>query len=162
VAEPETQETTVAAGSDRTPRASRTRVRQPLRAQYVPPSTLPEPLPRNGLVHRWIATHVMGHSEPANVSLRMREGWEPVKASDYPELGVSASAGGNVEIGGLMLCSMPTEYAVQREEYYANVARQQMQSVDNNFLRNNDPRMPLFSDKKSEVARGRGFGNGTK
>ena len=32
----------------------------------------------------------------------------------------------------------------------------QMDSVDNNFLRESDPRMPLFSDKKSKVTFGSG------
>jgi hypothetical protein len=47
-------------------------------------------------------------------------------------------------------------------EYYDNVNRQQSESVDNNFLRQNDPRMPLFSERKSAVTRGAGFGSGTK
>lgn len=153
---------TEAAGSDRTPRSAKTREKSPVRMQYVPPSTLPEPLPRSGIAHRWIATHVMGHAEPANVSIRMREGWEPCKADDYKELALPGNVHGNIEVGGLMLCRMPLELAESRDRHYAEVARQQMTSVDNNYLRHNDPRMPLFSDKKSEVARGRGFGTGTK
>jgi hypothetical protein len=93
----------------------------------------------------------------------MREGWVPVKAADHPELMMMGNAAtGNVEIGGLMLCKMPKEMAIARDEYYQNQAKNQMDSVDNHFLRNNDPRMPLFSERKSTTSRGAGFGSGSK
>lgn len=132
------------------------------RAVYVPPSALPDPTPEPGYVYRWIATHVMGEAQNINVSNKMREGWEPVKAVDHPELMLQGNEKtGNVEIGGLMLCKMPRELAQARDEYYAKQARAQMESVDNTFMRNNDPRMPLFSDRKSSSTRG-GFGSGSK
>ena len=132
------------------------------RAVYVPPSALPDPTPEPGYVYRWVATHVMGQSDPTNVSKKMREGWEPVKAADHPELMLMADKNGNVEIGGLMLCKMAKEQAQARDEYYAKQAQAQMDSVDNHFMRNNDPRMPLFSDRKSTTTSGRGFGSGSK
>jgi hypothetical protein len=49
-----------------------------------------------------------------------------------------------------------SETAESRNAYYANQNKQQMQAVDNNFLRENNPRMPLFSDKRSTVSRGNG------
>lgn len=132
------------------------------RVQYVPPSTLPDPTPEPGYTYRWIATAIMGQSDPSNVSKKLREGWEPVKAEDHPELMLMGNAKtGNVEIGGLMLCKMPVERAQARNEYYATQAQQQMESVDNNYMRNNDPRMPLFNERKTSVTRGSGFGNGT-
>ena len=48
------------------------------------------------------------------------------------------------------------------QEYFNRQAQGQMDSVDNHFLRNNDPRMPLFSDKKTSTTRGGGFGSGSK
>jgi hypothetical protein len=92
----------------------------------------------------------------------MREGWEPVSASDYPELLLQGNANGNVEIGGLMLCSMPEELAESRNQYYNRQATAQMESVDNNFMRSSDARMPLFSEKKTSVTKGVGFGSGSK
>ena len=62
---------------------------------------------------------------------------------------------GNVEIGGLMLCKIPTEKAIGMAEYFNGQAQNQMDSVDNSFLRQNDPRMPLFADRKSTTTRGR-------
>jgi hypothetical protein len=75
---------------------------------------------------------------------------------------LNANNDGNIEIGGLMLCKMSAEQAKARDEYYAAQANAQMESVDNHFMRNNDPRMPLFKDKTSSVTRGSGFGSGTK
>ena len=128
---------------------------------YTPASLLPEPTPEPGKVFRWIATHVMGTLDPTNVSKKMREGWEPEKAVDHPEMQINGDKNGNIEIGGLMLCSMPEGKAKARDAYYASQASAQMESVNNHFMKNNDPRMPLFTENRSEVRRG-GFGSGTK
>ena len=147
---------------NRTPRDLVSREKS-ARSVYVPPSNLPDPTPEPGMVYRWVATHIMGEAQPTNVSKKMREGWEPVKASDHPELMLLGNATtGNVEIGGLMLCKMPADLAKSRDEYYARQAQAQMDSVDNHFMRSQDARMPLFKDSKSSTTRGGGFGSGSK
>jgi len=147
---------------NRTPRDNVSREKQ-ARAVYVPPTALPDPTPEPGYVYRWVATHVLGQHEPTNVSRKFRDGWEPVKAVDHPELMITGNEKtGNVEIGGLMLCKMPVEKAKARDEYYDQQAQNQMDSVDNHFMRNNDPRMPLFAERKSTSSRGSGFGSGSK
>jgi len=150
------------AENTRTPRDLTSREKTARPGTYVPPSTLPDPTPEPGYVYRWIATHILGQADPTNVSRKLREGWEPVKAADHPELMLAGNVKtGNVEIGGLMLCKMLKEQARARDEYYANQAQAQMESVDNHFMRNNDPRMPLFSERKSSTSRGGGFGSGS-
>jgi hypothetical protein len=130
---------------------------------YTPASALPDPTPEPGYVYHWVATAILGQADPTNVSKKMREGWEPVKAVDHPELLLMGNdKTGNVEIGGLMLCKMAKEKFEARQEYYANQAQNQMDSVDNHYMKNNDPRMPLFSDKKSSTTRGTAFGSGSK
>ena len=127
---------------------------------WRPPETLPSPDERPGWTHRWIRTSTLGTADPSNISSKLREGYEPCKAEDYPELMMHATTEGrfkgNVEVGGLLLCRIPTEFLEQRAAYYANQNKAQMESVDNNFLRESDPRMPLFSDKKSKVTFGSG------
>lgn len=126
------------------------------RAAYAPPSTLPEPLPEPGYVMHWVSTHILGQADPTNVSQKLRDGWEPVRAEDHPELMLVGNAAGNVEIGGLMLCKMNVERFNARRQYYEQQAKSQMESVDNHYLRQNDPRMPVFSEKRTKVSFGSG------
>jgi hypothetical protein len=146
--------------TDRTPRDLTSRDNEK-RYEYVPASTLPEPKADPMFAYRWVATHVMGTLDPMNASKRFRDGWEPVKAVDHPELFLVGNADGNVEIGGLMLCRMPKERSLARQRYFDNQNAMQMESVDGQFMSKSDSRMPLFSDKNSELVRGVGFGKGS-
>jgi hypothetical protein len=124
------------------------------------PEILPMPDDRPGWKHRYIRLSTMGTADPSNISSKLREGYEPCKADDYPELMMHAAIEGRfkggIEIGGLLLCRIPAEFMEQRAKHFANLNQTQMESVDNNFLRENDPRMPLFSEKKSKVSFGSG------
>ena len=127
---------------------------------WRPPEMLPSPDNRPGWSHRWVRIAAMGAADPTNISSKLREGYEPCKADDYPELMMHASTEGrfkgNIEVGGLLLCRIPEEFMTQRAQYYAQQNKAQMDSVDNNFLRDSDPRMPLFSEKKSKISFGSG------
>lgn len=127
---------------------------------WTPPQTLPEPKAQPGYVYRWIRTSMMGQADPTNTSARLREGWEPVKAEDHPELMLHADPNtrfkGNVEIGGLLLCKAPEEMMRQRDNYYLKQAESQVDAVDNSFMRTNDARMPLFNERRSTTSFGRG------
>jgi hypothetical protein len=127
---------------------------------WRPPEMLPSPDDRPGWSHRWVRVSAMGAADATNVSSKLREGYEPCKAEEYPELMMHASTEGrfkgNIEVGGLLLCRIPKEFMEQRADHYARQNKAQMDSVDNNFLRESDPRMPLFSEKKSKVSFGSG------
>jgi len=128
--------------------------------EWKPPSLLPEIKQEPGWAYRWVRVSLANEADNLNVSSRMREGWEPVKHSDHPEVNLpvnpNSSFGDSIEIGGLLLCKMPQEMVDQRNEYYKDKAKAQEQAVDNNLMRQNDPRMPLFSDKKSTASFGKG------
>ena len=62
----------------------------------------------------------------------------------------------NVEVGGLLLCKAPIEMVQQRNSHYGRQAESQIEAVDNSFMKSNDPRMPLFNERKSAVSFGRG------
>jgi len=123
---------------------------------YTPPQQLPDPDPQDGYTFRWIRTHFMGQSDARNVSMARRDGYEPVRIEDHPEMAFivddPSKLSGNVEIGGLMLCKQLEEKTKARQAYYDELSHRQIQSVDNNFMRENDPRMPLFTEKRSEVS----------
>lgn len=145
---------------NRQPRALESREKAQRPAAWRPPETLPQPDPRPGWVHRYIRLSTMGTADPSNISSKLREGYEPCKAEEYPEMMMHATTEGrfkgNIEVGGLLLCRIPEEFLKQRAEYYANQNKAQMESVDNNFMRENDPRMPLFSERKTKVTFGSG------
>lgn len=128
--------------------------------KWTPPQLLPEPEPEPGYAFRWIRISTLNNADPMNISSKLREGWEPVKASTQPKLFAMSSPNSRfpdgIEVGGLLLCKTPVELVKQRNAYYANQATAQMNSVDNNFMRENDPRMPLFNERRTEVKFGRG------
>ena len=146
---------------NRAPRELDTRESFARPTAWRPPETLPMPDDRPGWTHRYVRISTMGTADPSNISSKLREGYEPCKAEEYPELMMHASTEGrfkgNIEVGGLLLCRIPTEFMAQRAKYYENLNKSQVDSVDNNFLRENDPRMPLFSEKRTKVT----FGSGT-
>ena len=127
---------------------------------WKPASLLPEFKKVPGWAYRWIRTSLLNDADNLNVSTRMREGWEPVKLADHPEMKLMVDQNSRfkdgVEIGGLLLCKIPEEFVNQRTAYYENQAKQQAQAVDNSFMKQNDPRMPLFADKKSSTSFGKG------
>jgi hypothetical protein len=127
---------------------------------WRPPETLPMPDDRPGWIHRYVRISTLGEADARNISSKLREGYEPCKADEYPELMMHANTEGrfkgNIEVGGLLLCRIPEEFMKQRTAYYDMQNRAQTESVDNNFLRENDPRMPLFSEKRSKVTFGSG------
>ena len=127
---------------------------------WMPPQLLPDPNPEEGYAFRWIRIASLGKDDATNISGKLREGWEPVKASDHPEIRLFGSSNGkfpdSIEVGGLLLCKTPVEFTEQRNSYYRNQAEAQMQSVDNTYMRENDPRMPMFKERKSTVTFGKG------
>ena len=146
--------------AERTPREQETREKYERPKQWMPPELLPNPNPEQGYAYRWIRTSTLGTSDPINFSSKLREGWEPVKASDHPEIqlmesGKNARFPDSIEIGGLILCKTPVEFVDQRNQYFQKQTDGQMQSVDNNFMRESDARMPLFRERRSEVKFGR-------
>jgi len=127
---------------------------------WTPPETLPSPNPEEGYSFRWVRVSSLGQVDATNVSSKLREGWEPVRAIDHPEITLVSIEQerfkDNIVIGGLMLCKAPTEMLDERNAYYKNQADSQMSSVDNNLMRENDARMPLFNERKTEVKFGTG------
>jgi hypothetical protein len=145
---------------NRIARELETREKTERKRSWVKPDVLPNPNPEAGYSFRWIRISSRGEADPMNVSLKLREGWEPVKAVDHPEIFLSSVENerfkDNVVIGGLMLCKTPTEVTDDRRAYFKEQADRQMQSVDNNLMRENDPRMPLFKDHRTKVTFGTG------
>ena len=127
---------------------------------WQPASTLPEPDKEAGYAYRWIRVASMGQNDPRNISSKLREGWEPVSIKEQPQFQMLVDPDSrfkdNIEVAGLLLCKAPEELMKQRKEYFAGKNQAQMDSVDNNFMRENDARMPLFREKRSTTSFGKG------
>ena len=126
------------------------------RAQdWKPASTLPEPHPKDGVAYRWVRVSAYGHMDTNNVSGRLREGWEVVPKEDVPEFASVITDFGSkfphgVEVGGLLLCRISAERAKAQQDYYENLARNQVKTSDQNFLRGQDSRMPLLKPDRTQ------------
>ena len=145
---------------NRLTRELETRTVQERPKQWAPPELLPEPDKQPGFAYRWIRVSTLNNADPRNLSAKLREGWEPVKIEEQPKFQLLIDPNSrfkdNVEVGGLLLCKTPEELVAQRNGYYQRQSEGQMESVDNSLMRQNDPRMPLFNERKSSSSFGRG------
>jgi hypothetical protein len=145
---------------NRAPRAMESREKNMRPQAWRNPEALPSPDDRPGWKHRWIRLSIMGSDDPKNISSKLREGYEPCKAEEYPELMLPAIDNGRfkggLEIGGLLLCRIPEEFLKQRMQHFDATNRAQMESVDSVYLSESDPRMKKFSERSTKVTFGSG------
>lgn len=140
---------------NRTSRDNETRSNEERPKHWSPPSVLPDPDPRDGWAHRWVRVAAMGQADNRNVSMKLREGWEPCRIDEYPEMqsvfdkDSHYGKRGNIEIGGLMLCRAPQELMQQRQSHYTRMADQQMEAVDNQLASQSDSRMPISKPQRT-------------
>ena len=113
--------------------------------QWMNPELLPEPDKQAGYAYRWIRVSTLNNPDPRNLSAKLREGWEPVPVEEQPKFQLlidpTSRFKDNIEIGGLLLCKQTAA---------------QTDAVDNNLMRQSDPRMPLFKEGKSSTSFGSG------
>ena len=150
---------------DRTSRSSREKI-EIRNKPWTPPSSLDAPPAPKGTVHRWIRTEFMGQEDTGNVSKKLREGWEFVRAEeiknqlgdhDYPVI-QSGQYQGLIGVGGLVLARIPEEIVESRRQYFQRVTADQVKAVDQDILREQRPEMPINVNRQSRVT----FGGGRK
>ena len=125
---------------------------------WTPPSQLDAPPAPNGFKHRWIRAEAVGQLDQKNVSARLREGWEFVRADEYPEMEWPAIDSGRyagvIAVGGLMLARIPNEIVEQRKEYFAKITQDKDDAVANDPLKDQHPSMPISKERSSRVTFG--------
>jgi hypothetical protein len=145
---------------NRTPREIQTRNADERPKQWQVPELLPEPDKQAGYAYRWIRISTLNNVDPRNLSAKLREGWEPVKSEEQPKFQLLVDPNSrfkdSIEIGGLLLCKTPIEFVEQRNAHYSNLTQSQTEAVDNNLMRQSDPRMPIFNERKSSSSFGKG------
>ena len=149
----------------RTSRASN-EVKEVRNKPWTPPSSLDAPPAPDGYVHRWIRTESMGFQDTANVSKRMREGWEFVRAEEiknqlgdhsYPVIAQGTYAG-LIGVAGLVLGRIPEEIVKSRAEYFKRITQDRVDAVDNDVMKEQRPEMHINISRQSRVT----FGGGNK
>jgi hypothetical protein len=128
---------------------------------WQPASALPEPDKQPGYRYRWVRVSTLSDQDPRNIASKLREGWEPVRIEEQPKFKMltdpSSRFKDNIEVAGLLLCKIPEEFMVQRKQYITGKTKANTEAVDNSFMRESDPRMPLFRERQSSSSK---FGKG--
>ena len=131
----------------RTSRESSTRSKDERKVDWAPSSSLDAPPAPKGYAHRWIRTSVQGFEDTSNVSRKLREGWEFVRAdtiiseigkNDYPTISEGAHQG-LIGIGGLVLGRIPLEILKSREAYFDKITQDRADAVDNDLMKEEHP-----------------------
>jgi hypothetical protein len=142
----------------KTSRASQTRDKVKKPTTWTPPSSLDAPPAPEGYRHRWIRVEVLGFDDTKNVSGKLREGWELVRADQYPEQDfpslTTGKYSGVIGVGGLVLARIPEEIAQQREAYYQDQTKQRDEAVNNDVLKEQHPSMPINNERQTRVTFG--------
>ena len=147
---------------NKTSRESETRKSKEAPKVWAPPSSLDAPPAPNGYSHRWIRTTVQGFEDTANVSKKMREGWEFVKVEQIQnEIGTNkypfyteGKYEGCIGIGGLVLARIPNEILESRAEYFKKLTQDRLNAVDHDLMKEQHPDMPFNIDRQSRVTFG--------
>ena len=142
-----------------TSRASQTRSKSERPKVWVPPSSLDAPPAPDGFRYRWIRAESVGFQDTKNITGRIREGYELVRAeevenaSDYPVLD-EGKYKGVIGVGGLLLAKVPEEIAKQRQDYMTSRHAEKSEAVDNDLMKEQDSRMPINVERQSRVTFG--------
>ena len=142
----------------KTPRASQTRDKESRPKVWTPPSSLDAPPAPNGFKHRWVRAESLGFNDTKNVSGRLRQGYELVRSDEYPDsdypIVEDGKYAGVIGVGGLVLTRVPEEIAQQRQKYYADQSKEQVQALDNDLMKVQHPSMPINVDRQTRVTFG--------
>ena len=150
----------------RASRETETRAKTARRRPWAPPSRLDAPPAPPGYKHRWIRASVGGIEDRTNIAGRIREGYELVRADEYPDFPAPTVDDGRhagiISVGGLLLARIPDETVEERNAHYLAKASDQMQAADNELLKSNAHSSMIIErpTRRSRVSFG-GSKNGT-
>ena len=142
----------------KTSRAGQTRSKTERPKVWTPPSSLDAPPAPKGFRHRWIRAESIGFQDTKNISARLREGYELVRADEYPDSEYpvvdSGKYAGVIGVGGLLLARIPEELAKQRTDYFQKLAKGQDEAVEHDLMKEQHKSMPIDVNRQSRVTFG--------
>jgi hypothetical protein len=135
--------------------------------EYREPNLLdiPEPVQlrfaNEGMALRWIRINLRGKDDYQNVGKRLQEGWQFVELAEVPEMQHTSFVrdegrySGSVCRGDLALAKMPMQKANNRQRFYENQSKEMVDAVNQQLMNQNDGRMPIRNNSKTQVTRGK-------
>lgn len=143
---------------NKTSRASQTRENSAKKKTWTPPSSLDAPPAPTGFRHQWIRAESMGFQDTKNVAASLREGYELVRADEYPESNYPVETEGRyagvIGVGGLLLARIPEEIAQQIDAYYAQKTADKEEAINNDLMKEQHPSMPINNERQTRVTFG--------
>jgi hypothetical protein len=143
---------------NKTSRASQTRDNSAKKKTWTPPSSLDAPPAPTGFRHQWIRAESMGFQDTKNVAASLREGYELVRADEYPESSYPVETEGRyagvIGVGGLLLARIPEEIAQQIDAYYAKQTADKEEAINNDLMKEQHPSMPINNERQTRVTFG--------
>ena len=142
----------------KTSRASQTRSKAEAKKIWTPPNSLDAPPAPKGFRHQWIRAESMGYQDTKNVAASLREGYELVRADEYPDQDYPQMSEGRyagvIRVGGLLLARIPEEIALQIDEYYKQKTRDKEEAINNDLMKERQAGMKFNSESSSSVTFG--------
>jgi len=142
----------------KTSRASQIRSKTESKKVWTPPTSLDAPPAPKGYRHQWIRAEILGHQDTSNIARNLREGYELVRADEYPDQDFpSMNEGryaGMIGVGGLLLARIPEEIALQIDEYYKKQTQNKEEAVNNNLMKEQHPSMRFSKEADTRVTFG--------
>ena len=142
----------------RTSRASQTRAKSELKKVWTPPNSLDAPPAATGYRHQWLRSEILGQMATKNIASSLREGWELVRADQYPESNYptmhEGRYAGMIGVGGLLLARIPEEIAIQIDAYYKKQNEDKEEAVETNLLKEQHPSMRFSKESNTRVTFG--------
>ena len=142
----------------KTSRASQTRSKEESKKIWTPPNSLDAPPAPKGFRHQWIRAETMGYQDTKNVAASLREGYELVRADEYPDQDYPQMSEGKyagvIGVGGLLLARIPEEIALQIDEYYKQRTRDKEEAINNDLMKERQAGMKFNSESSSSVTFG--------
>ena len=142
----------------RTSRASQTRSKEESKKIWTPPNSLDAPPAPEGYRHQWIRAESMGYQDTKNVAASLREGYELVRADEYPDQAFPQMTEGRyagiIGVGGLLLARIPEEIALQIEAYYNKKTQEKDEAINNDLMKERQAGMKFRNESSSSVTFG--------
>ena len=143
---------------NKSPRAHQVRSESDRPKTWVNSSHLDAPECPAGLRQRWIRYETMGVDDVKNITSQLRQGWELVRADQYPDTNYPAIETGRykgyIGVGGLVLARIPEEIAKQRDAHFQKMAQQKNEAVENEPLKDQHPSMPMSQQRRTQYSFG--------